>query len=88
MTQLTVRVTPNARQSTITGWTSDEKGRPILLIKLHAPPADGKANAELIRFIAETLDCPKGQVSLLRGTTSRQKTLQLPTAALARLSVK
>ena len=84
-TQLAVRVTPNARKSDFAGWTADEKGRPVLLVKLNAPPVDGKANTELIRFLAEVLDCPKSQITLLRGTSSRQKTLELPAAMIERL---
>ncbi|MDB6004611.1 MAG: hypothetical protein JWR15_1598 [Prosthecobacter sp.] len=85
LTQLAVRVTPNAKKSEFAGWTADEKGRPVLLVKLHAPPVDGKANTELLRFLAEALDCPKGQITLLRGTSSRQKTVQLPASMTERL---
>ena len=84
-TQLTVRVTPNARTSAFAGWSSDEKGRPVLLVRLAAPPVDGKANTELVRFIAEELGCAKKLVTLLRGSTGRQKTLELPAEALERL---
>lgn len=83
--QLAVRVTPNAKRSAFAGWTADEKGRPVLLIKLAAPPVDGKANTELIRFLADELGCSKGQLTLLRGTSSRQKTVELPALVLERL---
>jgi uncharacterized protein (TIGR00251 family) len=83
--QLAVRVTPNAKQSVFAGWTADEKGRPVLLVKLHAPPLDGQANTELLRFLAAALDCPKSQLTLLRGTSSRQKTIELPAAMMERL---
>lgn len=86
--QLVLRVTPNARQSGFAGWTADEKGRPVLLVKLQAPPVDGKANAELVRFISEALDCPKSQVALIRGETSRQKVLSVPAAALEKLPAR
>ena len=85
---LIVRVTPNARRSEIIGWGADEKGRPVLLLKLGAPPVDGKANVELVRFIAETLGCSKSQVTLVRGEGSRQKMLEVPAAALAKLPAK
>lgn len=85
MAQLHVRVTPNARRSSVTGWGSDEKGRPVLMIKLAAPPVEGKANEELIRFLAELLDLPKGSLELLRGLGSRQKTLEIPDEAQSRL---
>jgi len=83
--QLALRVTPGARKSEFAGWTADEKGRPVLLVKLAAPPVDGKANTELIRFLATALDCPKGQIILLRGTSTRQKTVELPAAAMEKL---
>ena len=83
--QLVVRVSPNARRSEWAGWTADEKGRPVVLIKLKAPPVDGKANVELVRFLSEALDCPRSQIVLLRGEGSRQKTLELPATALLRL---
>lgn len=85
LTQLVVRVTPNARKSDFAGWGMDEKGRSVLLIKLGAPPVDGKANVELIAFLAKSLGCAKSQITLLRGEGSRQKVLELPQAAYANL---
>ena len=82
MSSLSCRVTPNAKRSEFTGWTMDEKGRPVILVKLHAPPVEGKANTELLRFLAESLGCPKGQVTLMRGESSRLKVVEVPTAAL------
>lgn len=82
---LTVRVTPNARRSELLGWGADEKGRPVLLLKLAAPPVDGKANIELVRFIAETLGCAKGLVQFVRGEGSRQKMLKVPADSLVKL---
>lgn len=83
--QLTVRVTPNARRSEFAGWTADEKGRPVLLVKLQARPVEGEANTELVRFLARALGCAKSEIALLRGATSRQKSLELPARALAAL---
>jgi uncharacterized protein (TIGR00251 family) len=85
MSQLVVRVTPNARRSEVLTWGSDEKGRPVLLLKLGAPPVDGKANAELIRFLAEVLECPRKQVVIVRGEGSRQKVLEVPDGAWEKL---
>lgn len=82
---LVVRVTPNARKSEILGWGADEKGRPVLMIKLAAPPVDGKANDELLRFLAKSLGCPRSQIQLVRGEGSRQKTVEIPAAAVVRL---
>ena len=84
-TTITCRVSPNARRSEFSGWTMDEKGRPVLLIKLRAAPVEGAANKEFLRFLTEVLDCPKSQVTLLRGETSRLKVVEFPATAAERL---
>ena len=86
--QLVVRVTPNARRSEVLDWGSDEKGRPVLMVKLAAPPVDGKANTELVRFLADVFGCPKSQVQLLRGEGSRQKVLEVPADSLSKLPAR
>jgi uncharacterized protein (TIGR00251 family) len=49
-----------------------------LRVRLAAAPEDGKANAELCRFLAAALGCPRREVVLLRGEKSRLKTLSAP----------
>lgn len=44
-----------------------------LKIQLAAPPVDGEANDELIRFLAKTLGIPKNALELTQGTGSRKK---------------
>ena len=46
-------------------------------IKLKAPPVDGAANAELVRFVAEQLDIPRSAVTITAGHTARRKTLEI-----------
>ncbi|MGI9117610.1 MAG: DUF167 domain-containing protein [Gaiellales bacterium] len=48
-----------------------------VLIRIGAPPVDGKANAALIAFVAETLGVPKGAVAIVRGDTSRSKVIRV-----------
>ena len=83
--QLFVKVTPNARRSEIAGWGVDERHRAVLLVRLAAPPVDGKANRELVAFLSEALRCPKGAIHLLRGEGGRQKVLEIPDSAAASL---
>ena len=47
-------------------------------MRLQAPPVDGKANKALCAFIAKQLDLPPRDVTLATGTTSRHKTLRIP----------
>jgi uncharacterized protein YggU (UPF0235/DUF167 family) len=38
---------------------------------------DAAANEALLRLLADTLDCPRGKVALVRGHTSRHKTIKI-----------
>lgn len=82
---LVCKVTPNALRSEVVGWGADEQGRKVLLVRLAAPAQEGKANKELIRTLAEVLDCAKGEISLIRGEASRTKVLMVPSEAADRL---
>lgn len=46
-----------------------------LKVQVASPPLDGKANEQLIRFLAKTLGVAKSRVTLVRGHSSRFKTL-------------
>lgn len=48
-----------------------------VLIRIAAPPVDGKANQALIAFVAKTLGLPKGAVTIIRGETSRTKVIRV-----------
>lgn len=48
-----------------------------LRIKVTAPPVDAAANEALLRLLADTLDCPRSQVELIRGQTTRQKVVKI-----------
>ena len=44
-----------------------------LRIKVTAPPVESAANEALLRLLADTLDCPRAALRLLRGQASRHK---------------
>ncbi len=67
---LAVKLQPRASRNEIGEPLGDE-----LKIKVTAPPVDAAANEALLRLLADTLDCPRGAVQLVRGQTSRHKTL-------------
>ena len=69
---LAVWVTPGTPRSEVVGVAD---GR--LRVRLAAPAHEGKANAELIRLVAETLGVPRRQVDLGAGATGRRKLLQV-----------
>jgi uncharacterized protein len=69
-TALQIRLQPRARRTGVVGVVGER-----LKIAVSGPPVDGKANAELCRFLADTLGVPKSAVAILRGETSREKSV-------------
>ena len=69
---LSVKLQPRASKNEIGAPLGDE-----LKIKVTAPPVDAAANQALVEFLADKLDCSRGKVELIRGQTSRHKTILL-----------
>jgi uncharacterized protein len=69
---LALHVQPGAKRTAVDGTHGD-----ALKVRLAAPPVDGKANAELLRFLADAFDVPLRNVVLVRGETSRQKVVRV-----------
>jgi uncharacterized protein (TIGR00251 family) len=67
-----IRVIPRASKSGVAGTRGD-----AVLVRLHAPPVEGAANAELIRVIAAALGVPIRAVSIVAGERSRQKRVRV-----------
>jgi uncharacterized protein (TIGR00251 family) len=82
---LELKVIPNAPRNEVAGWLGA-----ALKVKVHAPALEGRANDELLDFLAETLGLPRRSVTLLRGDKSRQKVVRITgldaTAVRAQLS--
>ena len=68
--KIRVRVTPRASKNMVVG----VRGR-NLAIKLTSPPVEGRANKDLIKYIAKKLGVASSSVSIIKGETSRDKTL-------------
>lgn len=70
---LNIRVRPQARQTKITSTLADGS----IKIALAAPAEDGKANAELIRFLAEEYGVDRQKIEIVTGQTNRRKTIRI-----------
>ena len=73
---LRLRVQPGAKRTEVAG-EHGEGTQARLKVRLAAPAVDGKANAALVRFLALAFGVPPSRVTLLRGETSRQKTVRI-----------
>jgi uncharacterized protein (TIGR00251 family) len=69
---LSVKLQPRASANEIGGALGNE-----LRIKVTAPPVDAAANEALVKLLAQQLNCPRNRVDLVRGHTSRHKTVKL-----------
>ena len=72
MRTIQVKVKPNARASAL-----EEAGDGTWLARVKAPPAEGKANAELLALIADRFGVRKTQVSIKSGASGRMKLVQI-----------
>jgi uncharacterized protein (TIGR00251 family) len=66
--RLVVQVQPRAKRSEVAGAHGD-----AIKVRLAAPPVDGAANEELVRFLAERLGVSRRDVAITAGLTSRRK---------------
>jgi uncharacterized protein (TIGR00251 family) len=67
-----VHVQPRASVTEIVGWHGE-----AIKIRLAAPPVDGAANEELVRFLAGRLALPRASIVLASGASGRAKRLEI-----------
>lgn len=77
--KLALKVTPGAKKNEILGWEDDypQVGR-VLKVKIAAPPVEGKANKEIVLFLAKALGVTKSSIEVVHGTSGRIKLVEIP----------
>ena len=77
--KLALKVTPGAKKNEILGWENDypQVGR-VLKVKIAAPPVEGKANKEIVLFLAKALGVTKSSIEVVHGTSGRIKLVEIP----------
>jgi uncharacterized protein (TIGR00251 family) len=70
---LNVRVTPRARRNEVAGVRSDG----TLKIRISAPPVEGKANAALVKFLADILSVRKRRIEIIAGHKGLDKIISI-----------
>ncbi|CAA9494980.1 MAG: hypothetical protein AVDCRST_MAG25-3613 [uncultured Rubrobacteraceae bacterium] len=66
-----LRVSPGAKTSAVKGLYGED----AVKISVAAPPVDGKANAEVERFVARLLGMAASDVAVVHGASSRDKSV-------------
>ena len=77
-----VRVVPRAKRDELAG---ERAG--ALLVRVTAPPVDGRANAAVCRLIARAAGVPPSRVSVVRGASARDKVVRVEGVEVAALRV-
>ena len=72
MARISIKVHPRAKRTAITGRLGD-----AWKLDLAAPPVDGKANDECIRFFAALAGVPRSRVRILTGAAARMKVVEI-----------
>ena len=72
MARITVKVHPRARRTGISGRLGD-----AWKVDLAAPPVEGKANEECVRFLAELAGVPRSRVRIVTGLSGRMKVIEV-----------
>ena len=80
-----VRVSPKSGQARVLGLAERPDGRADLKIAIRSAPEGGRANAELIGFLAKEWRAPKQSLALLSGASDRRKVVLIEGDAAALL---
>ena len=78
MGTVALHIVPRARATAVAGQHGD-----AVKIRVAAPPVDGAANAELVRFVAAGLNVPAARVTIVGGASGRRKTVAVDGVAAA-----
>jgi uncharacterized protein len=70
--KISIKVKPNPRESGV-----EEAGSGQFLVKVKAPPKEGRANQEVIESLARHFGVPKSRVTIAVGLRSSRKVVNV-----------
>ncbi len=71
---LRLRISPNSSKNQVI------VDGDIIKLKITAQPIEGKANKAVVEYLSKLLKTPKSSIELLKGDTSKEKTLFITTS--------
>jgi hypothetical protein len=81
--RIALKVVPGSTREGIAGWLGD-----ALKVRVRAPAEAGRANAAVVRVVAEALGLPADSVRITSGTASPKKTLEIDNLDLETLRAR
>ena len=84
--RLVVRAKPRSKRE---GVEFDEAGgSAVVVVRINAPPVDGKANERVREVLAELLDVPRSRVTIVRGESAREKDIAVAGMSAAQVEAR
>lgn len=81
--RIDIYVQPRAARTEVVGPHGD-----AIKLRVAAPPVEGEANREVVRFLAKTLGVPAAAVELVSGETGRRKVVEVTGLSAAEVQRK
>jgi uncharacterized protein (TIGR00251 family) len=75
--KLNLRIKPNAKVSEVIDEFTNERGELVYKVAIKAPPLEGKANGELIKFLAQTFHVEQKNITIISGNTNVNKVVSI-----------
>lgn len=72
-----VKAQPRAKREELVGAVDDGRGGVALKLAVRAPPVEGAANGAIEALLAGLLGVARGQVSVAKGTSGRDKVVEI-----------
>ena len=82
--RLSLRVQPGAKRSALLARLASGEWK----VAVSSPPVDGKANDAVVELVSELLGVKRRQVTLVRGTSSRRKLLEVEGVSAAQAEAR
>jgi uncharacterized protein len=70
--RITARVKPNAKKETVEKVSDTE-----YIVRVKAPPHEGRANDAVVAALSEYFDIPKSRIAIFRGHTGKVKIVDI-----------
>ena len=84
--RLVVRAKPRSKRE---GVELDEAGgSAVVVVRINAPPVDGKANERVREVLAALLAVPRSRVSIVRGESAREKDIAVAGMSAAQVEAR
>ncbi len=84
--RLVVRAKPRSKRE---GVELDEAGgSAVVVVRINAPPVDGKANERVREVLAKLLEVPRSRVTIVRGESAREKDIAVAGMSAAQVEAR